>query len=67
MATRQVILHQNALQSLTKWQHHMLQRLLVVCDTKNNVLKILENLKFEEELFSQWSPRCMVAIALEWL
>ena len=30
----------------------MLQRLLVVCDNINNVLKILENLKFEEELFS---------------
>ena len=51
MATRQVILQQNAL-SLTKWQHNMLQRLLVVCDNINNVLKILENLKFEEELFS---------------
>ena len=52
MATRQVILHQNALQSLTKWQHNMLQRLLVVCDNINNVLNIFENLKFEEELFS---------------
>ena len=52
MATRQVILHQHAFQSLTKWQHNMLQRLLVVCDSKNNVLKILENLKFEEDLFS---------------
>ena len=53
MAARQVILHQNAFQSPKKWQHNMLQRLLVVCDNNNNVLIFfLENLKFGEDLFS---------------
>ena len=66
MAARQVILHQNAFQSPKKWQHNMLQRLLVVCDNKNNVLIFFWKSEISRGfIFIKESK--MAAIALEWL